>query len=211
MSTKIEWCDDTWNPWWGCTKIAEECEKCYAAIFAGRGLHVVHAGVAKGGEWTGLITRSSAKVWDQPYRWRKPMLIFTCSMSDFWHEAVPLKWLDEALDVIEATPHITYLILSKRPGNAGRKLAALGRRWPDNAWAGATIGHPKSLPLLKPLLRIPAEKHFLSRCWPRSPSTLVAPHGCLWAARAVSTPGLVAPIGCGHCGISRWGAASRFS
>jgi protein gp37 len=162
MSTKIEWCDDTWNPWWGCDPIAEECDKCYAAIFAGRGLHAVHAGVAKGGKWTGLITRSGPKVWHQPFLWRKPMLIFTCSMSDFWHERVPLEWLDEALTVIEATPHITYLILSKRPGNAARKLAALGRQWPANGWAGATIGHPKSLPLLRPLLRIPAEKRFLS-------------------------------------------------
>jgi protein gp37 len=64
--------------------------------------------------------------------------------------------------MVDRTPHLTWLLLSKRPGNAMRKLAALSRCWPDNAWAGTTIGHPRSLPLLKPLLRIPAPKRFLS-------------------------------------------------
>jgi protein gp37 len=83
-------------------------------------------------------------------------------MSDFWHERVPLEWLDEALDVIEATPHLTYQILTKRPGNIARKLADLKRTLPKNVWIGATIGHPKSLPLLKPLRRVKASLRFLS-------------------------------------------------
>jgi protein gp37 len=83
-------------------------------------------------------------------------------MSDFWFEGVPLEWLAEALDVIEATPRVIYMILSKRPALATRRLAMLKRRLPANVWAGATIGHPQSLPLLKPLLRIEAPVHFLS-------------------------------------------------
>jgi protein gp37 len=88
--------------------------------------------------------------------------IFTCSQSDFWHEGVDLEKLDEALDVIDFTPWNTYLMLTKRPALAIRRLAALRRRWPANAWWGVTCGHPKSLPLLKPLRRIEAEKKFLS-------------------------------------------------
>jgi protein gp37 len=83
-------------------------------------------------------------------------------MSDFWHERVPLEWLDEALSVIEATPHLTYQILTKRAGNIARRLAALNRRLPANVWAGATIGHPRSLPLTKPLRAIEASIRFLS-------------------------------------------------
>lgn len=83
-------------------------------------------------------------------------------MSDLWHEDVPLEWLDRALDVIDRTPHLTYLILTKRPGNVNRKLATLKRTLPDNVWAGATIGHAQSLPLLKPLRAIVATKRFLS-------------------------------------------------
>jgi protein gp37 len=160
--TKIEWTDRTWNPWWGCDKIAPECEDCYAASFASRNMHKVFVGVAKGGDWTGLIIRNTPSVWAQPFKWHKPMLVFTCSIADFWHERVPLPWLGDGLDVIEATPQLTYQILSKRPGNVNRKLAALKRRLPRNVWVGATIGHPKSLPLLKPLRRIEVCKRFLS-------------------------------------------------
>jgi protein gp37 len=160
--TKIEWTDYTWNPWWGCDKIAPECDHCYAAMFASRGLHRVHAGVAVKGDWVGIITRSGPKVWRAPFAWHHPARVFTCSMSDFWHEKVDLALVDEALDVIEATPHLTYQILTKRPGNVQRRLEHLRRRLPPNVWIGATVGHPQSLPLLKPLRRIEATLRFLS-------------------------------------------------
>jgi protein gp37 len=169
--TKIEWTDLTWNPWWGCSEIAPECGKhapngeagvCWAALFGSRGLHPHFRGVAVGGKWTGTITPAHEKIWHRPYTWRRPKRVFTCSMSDFFHEAVPLEWLDEALDVIEATPHLTYQILSKRPGNIARKLGALHRTLPDNVWLGVTIGHVQSLPLLKPLRLIDASVRFLS-------------------------------------------------
>src|SRR5207244_1179174 len=127
-----------------------------------RKLHPEHVEAAGNGEWTGAITRGSPKTWQVPRKWPSGTRVFTCSMSDFWHERVPLEWLDEALDLIEATPHLTYQILTKRPGNIGRKLAALNRDLPTNVWAGATIGHPKSLPLLKPLRRIEASVRFSS-------------------------------------------------
>ena len=150
------------EPMVGCDKIAPECDHCYAAVLASRGLNAVHAGVAARGEWTGTITRGSPAVWRSPLKWPHGARVFTCSMSDFWHERVPLECLDEALSIIEATPRLTYQILTKRPGNIARKLAALRRRLPGNVWAGATIGHPKSLPLLKPLRRIEASIRFLS-------------------------------------------------
>src|SRR6185295_2114893 len=113
--SKIEWTDFTWNPWWGCDKIAPECDHCYAARFASRGLHEIHRDVAKNGDWTGKISRSSQQVWRAPFSWSTG-LVFTCSMSDFFHEDVPTAWLSEALDVIEQTPNLRYQILTKRPG-----------------------------------------------------------------------------------------------
>jgi protein gp37 len=167
--SSIEWTDRTWNPWWGCSEIAPECGvhgggahgTCYAAVFAGRGLHPAHAGVAAAGRWTGRITRSPETVWHAPRSW-KTGRVFTCSMSDFWHEAVPLAWLDEALDVIAATPHLTYQVLTKRPGMVARRLAELRRELPRNVWLGATVGHVRSLPILKPLRAIDATLRFLS-------------------------------------------------
>jgi protein gp37 len=118
--------------------------------------------VAEKGEWTGLINRSGKTVWSAPFKWPAGSLVFTCSMSDFWHEDVPLDGLAEALDVIDRTSHLTYQVLSKRPGLIARRLAALKRDLPRNVWLGATVGHVKSLPLLKPLRRIKATKRFLS-------------------------------------------------
>ena len=101
--SKIEWTDKTWNPWWGCDKIAPECGLpapgnprpegggCYAAIFASRGLHSVHWGVAARGEWTGLITRAGPAMWQAPFKYPRGTLCFTCSMSDFWQCALKAR------------------------------------------------------------------------------------------------------------------------
>jgi len=83
-------------------------------------------------------------------------------MSDFWHERVPLDWLDEALSVIEKTPHLAYQILTKRPGNIARKLAALDRRLSPNVWAGTSVGHLRSLAAIKPLRLADVTVRFLS-------------------------------------------------
>jgi protein gp37 len=166
--TTIEWTEKTWCPWWGCDEIAPECGVhggtgfCYAAVLASRKLFPQHEGVTDHGRWTGKLTRSSDKVRREPLTWRKPTLVFISSMSDIWHENAPLEWLDEVLDIMERTPQHTYQALSKRPGNIARKLADLKRSLPRNVWLGATIGHVKSLPLLKPLLRIDATVRFLS-------------------------------------------------
>jgi len=120
--TKIEWSNKTWNPWIGCRKIAPECDHCYAATFASHGLHTAHSGAGEHGDRTGAIIRNSPNVWTEPFKWRAGWRVFTCSMSDFWHESVPLPMLDEALAVIDETPRLTYQILTKRPGNVGRKL-----------------------------------------------------------------------------------------
>jgi protein gp37 len=160
--SKIEWTDRTWNPWWGCDKVAPECDHCYAAVFASRGLHTAHGGVAFKGEWTGSITRGSSTAWEAPHTWPSGIRVFTCSMSDFWHERVPLDWLDEALSVIEKTPHLAYQILTKRPGNIARKLAALDRRLSPNVWAGTSVGHLRSLAAIKPLRLADVTVRFLS-------------------------------------------------
>jgi protein gp37 len=187
--TKIEWTDLTWNPWWGCRKIAPECDNCYAATlaasFASRGLHGVHAAVTDHGEWTGKLSRSSPSVWKAPPKWPKGSRVFTCSMSDFWHEDVPLDWLAEALDVIEATPTLTYQVLTKRPGNIARKLAALKRSLPDNVWIGATCGHINSLPVLKPLRRVEARVRFLSVEPLLTPMTGLDLDGIGWVIAAI--------------------------
>jgi len=173
--TKIEWTDFAWNPFGGCSEISPGCGThaphrshglCYAAVFASRELHLQHAGVAKGGQWTGHFTISSEAVWQAPFKWPRGKLVFTCSMSDFWHESVPLDWLAEALDVIGRTPHLTYQVLTKRPGLIARKLAELKMELPANVWLGFTMGHKRSLAGLKPLLNVEAPNLRFLSCEP---------------------------------------------
>lgn len=171
--TKVEWTAGgaSWNPWWGCREHGPECGKngpggehglCYAAVDASRNRHPIHAGIAANGKWSGVLSRSSDAVWEAPFKYPPGTFAFTCSMSDFGHEDVPIAWHAEAFDIMDRTPGVTYLVLTKRPANIGRALAKLGRELPENVWLGATIGHTVSIPLLRPLLRIKAAKHFLS-------------------------------------------------
>ena len=171
--SKIEWTDKTWNPWWGCDKIAPECGLaapgnprpegggCYAAIFASRGLHSVHLGVAAKGEWTGLITRAGPAMWQAPFKYPRGTLCFLLDVRFLARAgAARVAGRSPRCDRGDAVGHLPSI--DEKARMATRRLAALNRHLPRNVWAGATVGHPKSLPLLKPLRRIEAAKRFLS-------------------------------------------------
>jgi protein gp37 len=119
--------------------------------------------------------------------------------------------------VIEDTPQLTYLILTKRSGNIARRLADLKRSLPQNVWLGATIGHQQDLPLLKPLLRADTRLRFLS-CEPLLtdlPQLDLA--GIGWViggakvARARERLAFVILTGCGCCVTNVLTPAYRFS
>ncbi|MFU2936902.1 DUF5131 family protein [Pseudomonas aeruginosa] len=129
--TKIEWTDATWNPIRGCSRVSEGCRYCYAETVAarviamdrGRGIPAGQGAydelLAKGGQWNGRI-KVVESVMDQPLRWRKPRLIFVNSMSDLFHENVPLEVIDQIFAVMLACAALnnrkhTFQVLTKRP------------------------------------------------------------------------------------------------
>jgi len=65
-------------------------------------------------------------------------MIFTNSMSDFFHEELPFELLDRVLNVIEATPHHTYQILTKRSSRMAEYSKRMGG-FPKNMWCGVTV------------------------------------------------------------------------
>lgn len=148
-TTGIAWTEATWNPWYGCTKVSPGCAHCYMfreQIRYGRDPEVV--------------TRSKTKFRD-PVRWAEPKLIFTCSWSDWFHEAAD-AWRDEAWDVIRATPRHTYQILTKRPE---RIAAHLPKDWGNgwaNVWLGVSVENARWLERTDTLGRIPAAVRFIS-------------------------------------------------
>ena len=188
--TGIAWCDSTFNPWLGCTKVSPACDHCYAEKFGKRIGVEWGAGKAR--------RRTSASTWQQPLRWNakpfyeckncglrtdNPMCaqcigpersqhlwrptrrrVFCGSLCDVFDNEVPNEWRFDLFRLIESTPHLCWLLLTKRIGNAN---AMLPFKWKDgvraNVWIGATICNQEEADRDIPkLLKVPAAKHFLS-------------------------------------------------
>lgn len=164
-NTKIEWCDHTHNFWHGCTKVSEACRHCYADAFSKR-YKRVEFGKGKP-RW-----QPSAKTrLENPLKWNEEAKkldirykVFTLSMGDFFDDEVDPAWREEAWKIIEETPHLDWLILTKRPENIKAMLPSnWGSNGWDNVWLGTTTEDQKSADLRIPILTaIPAKVHFLS-------------------------------------------------
>jgi protein gp37 len=151
-TTGIEWTDATWNPWRGCTKVSPGCKNCY--MFREQRRY---------GRDPSIVVRASPTTFNAPRRWREPRLVFTCSWSDFFHEAAD-EFRDDAWKIIRDTPHLTYQILTKRPERIWEHLPA---NWfpggYPNVWlgvSGETLAYAKERGGI--LKEIPAHLHFLS-------------------------------------------------
>lgn len=153
----IEWTEATWNPVTGCTKVSPGCDHCYAETFAER-----FRGVPGHPYEQGFDLRFWPERLDHPKRWRKPRVVFVNSMSDLFHQRVPVTYVDRVLDTIRATPRHTYQLLTKRPG----KMASVMRRLqPDplpNLWLGTSIEHDDYVARADRLRATPAAVRFLS-------------------------------------------------
>jgi protein gp37 len=141
-STKIEWCDMTFNPWIGCTKVSPACDFCYA-----ENLMDTRYGRARWGAGEDRV-RTSAGNWSQPRRWNKAAqglaerpFVFCASLADVFDNEVDELWRNDLFAVIEDTPNLVWLLLTKRIGNVLKMTdPARGNRClPPNAAIGATL------------------------------------------------------------------------
>lgn len=140
--TQIEWTDATWNPVAGCTIVSAGCTNCYAMEMARR-LQAMDVEKYKGltrrsGKrtiWNGVV-REDQSALDIPLRWKKPKKIFVNSMSDLFHERVSDAFILNVWNVMRATPHHHYQILTKRPDRMGSLVAKkdFGRASERLAW-----------------------------------------------------------------------------
>lgn len=153
--SNIEWCDSTWNPWIGCTKISPACDHCYAERNFDHRLHVVQWGAGqarkrtgddnwkKPGKWNakpfyecevcGLRTDNPMRAQcNGPHRsqhmWKPARRrVFCASLADWLDNEVPVEWLVDLLDLIRSTPNLDWLLLSKRIGNWRKRIDAVIR------------------------------------------------------------------------------------
>ena len=108
-NSAIEWTEATWNPVTGCTKISPGCKYCYAERMAKRLQAMGQANYA-----TGFDVAMHDHAVELPLTWRKPRTIFVNSMSDLFHEAVPVKFILRVFDVIRRADWHQYQLLTKR-------------------------------------------------------------------------------------------------
>lgn len=144
-NTKIEWADHTFNPWIGCMKVGPGCDHCYAETWDARGLQ------RQPGRWgpEAARTRTGVANWNKPRAWNRAAIaegrrarVFSASLADIFdnHASISETWRHDLASLIVATPHLDWLLLTKRIGNAAGMLRRMFPGGvPRNIWLGATI------------------------------------------------------------------------
>jgi protein gp37 len=180
-NSAIEWTDHTFNPWEGCQRVGPGCDHCYAetrnARFAGGQAVNWGPGAPR--------RRTSAANWRKPLAWSaaheqffaqhgRRQRVFCASLADVFDNVVDPAWRRDLFDLIELTPNLDWLLLTKRIGNAPAMMIEVAQqlfwmdglespRLPPNVWLGATIVNQAEADRDIPkLLAVPAAKRFLS-------------------------------------------------
>jgi protein gp37 len=211
--SNIEWCHHTFNPWWGCTKVSPACAHCYAADFAQW---------RAPGHWGSEAPRKmqSATTWREPLRWNRAAKrrgrrerVFCASMADVFEPLADdhpsRSAVDEARarlwDMIDATPHLDWLLLTKRPEHIADHAPFAGELSLRNVWLGTTVEDDKrAAERLPHLVRAPAVVRFVS-CEP-----LLAPLDLRpWLGELLDTGEQLVPRGSGERGLLDRGAVVR--
>lgn len=140
-TTEIAWCDATFNGWIGCQKVSAGCDNCYAETLMDKRYHKVQWGPH------GERKRTSEANWKLPLRWAtkantagtRPK-VFCSSLADVFDNQAPAGARGDLFRLIEATPELDWLLLTKRPENIGKMIDADGwfRGFPPNVWLGTT-------------------------------------------------------------------------
>jgi protein gp37 len=162
--TSIEWTDTTWNPTTGCDRISAGCDNCYALTMAKRLKGMGSVKYQNDGEprtsGPGFGITVHPDSLRDPFGWKKPRKVFVNSMSDLFHARVPLDFVRQVFEVIEATPQHTYQVLTKRASRLPKVADKL--TWPANLWMGVSVESADELDRVAALRHVPAAVRFLS-------------------------------------------------
>jgi len=153
--TRISWTDHTFNSWHGCQKVSPACDSCYAESLSNRwGHHLWGRGARR--------RFMSKNYWKQPFKWDreaaragKPALVFCASMADVFEARGDLDGARRSLwELIERTPNLRWMLLTKRPENIKTMIP---ERWlsrpKDNVWLGVTAENQRRADERIPILR----------------------------------------------------------
>jgi protein gp37 len=158
--SKIEWTDATWNPVRGCTKVSPGCKHCYAETFAER-----FRGVPGHPYEQGFDIRIVPTKLDTPLSWKQPRRVFVNSMSDLFHEKVPVAYIRQVAQVMREANWHTYQVLTKRAKRLSDVLSGELFEFSDQThiWWGVSVENRKhGVPRIDQLRRAPVSVRFLS-------------------------------------------------
>jgi len=148
--TGIEWTDKTWNPTTGCDKISTGCLHCYAEAITQRFPKNFPNGFS--------LTLHPERL-EEPLRWRTPSRVFVNSMSDLFHDDVPLDFIRQVFSVIHSTPWHIYQILTKRQSRLGDLASQLD--FPENIWLGVSVENQNHIGRIEYLRTVPVSVRFI--------------------------------------------------
>lgn len=172
-NSAIEWTDHTFNPWVGCTKVSEGCKNCYAETLMDDRFGRVKWGPA------GTRQRTSASNWAKPKAWNRKAQkegrryrVFCASLADVFEDRAELApWRYDLFKLIEETPRLDWLLLTKRPENVNGMIEE-GTGFSDawmwlstnvNVWIGTSVENQDAANKRIPeLVGVPAAHRFLS-------------------------------------------------
>lgn len=163
-NTKIAWAHHTFNPWIGCTKVAPECDNCYA-----EGLMDLRYHRAQWGAGNPRV-RTSADNWRKPLRWDRMAgeagvryRVFCASLADVFDNEVDPQWRDDLWALMRSTKNIDWLLLTKRIGNVKAMIPEDWDCFCDQVWLGITTGTQAAMDRDAPKMKgIAANVHWLS-------------------------------------------------
>ncbi|MBI2872783.1 MAG: phage Gp37/Gp68 family protein [Chloroflexi bacterium] len=151
----IEWTDATWNPVTGCNKVSPGCKHCYAERLALRLQWMGNPRYARGFN----VTLHPDLV-GLPLTWRQPRFVFVNSMSDLFHEEVPLAFIQAVFATMECAHWHVFQVLTKRASRLVELASSLP--WPKNVWVGVSVERQDYVWRVDYLRHVPAAVRFLS-------------------------------------------------
>jgi protein gp37 len=153
--SSIEWTEMTWNPTTGCSKISSGCKFCYAEIMSKR---LQAMGIEKYKD--SFEVRTHEEALNIPYTWKHSKIVFVNSMSDLFHDDVPLPFIKKVFQVMNENPQHVFQVLTKRAERLFEVHKEL--KWTHNIWMGVSIENEKVVKRIDFLSKISAKVKFLS-------------------------------------------------
>jgi protein gp37 len=154
-NSQIEWTDATWNPVTGCNKISPGCKHCYAERLSKR-----LQAMGQSNYRNGFKVTLQPQMLEIPLQWKSPKRIFVNSMSDLFHDNVPLDFIERVFTVMRRADWHQYQILTKRSERL-RKLSPM-LDWQSHIWMGVSVESEKYVHRIDDLRNTRAAVKFLS-------------------------------------------------